>query len=1155
MSTIFVQEKGLCKVVNTPSNNPFMISPFGIFCTACNSPFLDSNGIQKMKQLKNHQGKHTTKKLMKFTATIDLMNSVNEALYTVKQDLDVTKFLKNTIDKPINAYSCLNCDFFSHNKANMEKHSSTKNHKFELKDHYKSNCGRLVPFDILVSQNEKAHGYDIIKGNNKTASLKVVSSFIQQYLPRNEFTDIYIPTFTVLMKHFGNNINKTKQFLEKYSNILHKEPSEIPLTIMNEESRNFFEFFLKGCIWWIDNRAYQETNLLNAQIRGRLLKFDYNDNEGISTQNGFNVRKSNTQTVIQIKKMITVIFLFDCTQFSKSDFTNEREYVLQMSKNHYNEYRKDKSRLAHIYEDMATNSCLFQRLLLCVLKQKQQSSLDLVLGIVVAICSMLTVKKVKNEPDVTQFRTVASMSSIFSTQLYIYRLATASVICNTDQSNEKAIDDLIHWFRVSHVTNTICPLIKKCRNEDSKKISSMKSTINPSTGDIMIKEYKFPKNLWELMIPTLYDKLVASFEKSFIGQEWKEVLDLSKKIKIDGMEDGVLTEKIDFFLFDNVNDRSKQINKASANINLRPQIHDNVINQISALMVIVLSCCGGGATRHTEIDNLCLNRCSYKNECVYYVVESIKKGNATSSNPLGKGIPHKLSMEMSRLFLLYCILGKKWKADTHEYISHIIFNSNKNQLDRCEKYNVISNTLKRNILKFHKEYFNIETLFNDLGVLRQFYSSLGNAIFSINEETSCSVLEQYVSTSDNVASLHGHTKRTHDLHYSSKLPLEIVYEQYHIGLGSKSYSSSQYPSLNDTRTPFQPIDIDELLFNLHSIYGFGENNSGFLCNEQKMMVLDSTNNYQSHSLYNVGCGKGKSLTWLLPSFSRTRLNQKSKCTIVILPYKFLLHHHHSHVLQTLTNHNILDVSSYSRDDLDIDSIPRFLSEDSNLPHILFLTVDAFHFICNRYIFRLRQIIELGYVNKIIWDECHTIFTETNFRFSYDSIRQYLCSFDQVPVICMSGTFPSIYMEHFCKYLTRKDSPVVASPFDGLFKVIQDDDPLGSPKVEIVVNIYQKSNRIDGYCEMATTFIKNYSENHKDSRIHVIASTKEEATNLESLLISDLVVKKDEISVATSDITKNSVKDIADKWSKNLLKILITTTLGKNICLSFVTWFF
>ena len=111
------------------------------------------------------------------------------------------------------------------------------------------------------------------------------------------------------------------------------------------------------------------------------------------------------------------------------------------------------------------------------------------------------------------------------------------------------------------------------------------------------------------------------------------------------------------------------------------------------------------------------------------------------------------------------------------------------------------------------------------------------------------------------------------------------------------------------------------------------------------------------------------------------------------------------------------------------------------------------------------------------------------------------------------------------------------------------------KVEIVVNIYQKSNRIDGYCEMATTFIKNYSENHKDSRIHVIASTKEEATNLESLLISDLVVKKDEISVATSDITKNLVKDIADKWSKNLLKILITTTLGKNICLSFVTWFF
>ena len=1145
MNVKFDPNKGLCQVTDV-KNCPFMVSPFGIYCITCDSPFLDSNGIQTIKQLHNHKRLHKKKKMHPFSSSESLMKSTNKALSNVKNELDLSKFLDNRIDEPINAYSCNDCKFIHKSCFSLNHHVKAKKHSYEpkLKKHYRSNCSRLIPVELFLSQNQNANGYDIITTNTETVSSKLASSFIREYLSTNESTNIYIPVFTLLIKHFDNDIEKTKYFLGQYSQMLCNDVLSIPRSIMNDDDCKFLEFLVNGFIWWIENWANDDTHRLNAQLRNKLLKFEYNDNEGNSSQNGFNVRKKNSHVLPEIRRMITVIFSFDCTKFSDESFKIERDILLKLTKSHFKNYKQNMSRSnrTEIYSEM-TEKVLFQRLLLCVVRQKQQTSFELLLGIVIAICSMLTVKKVKDSADSIQFKTFSSVSTIFGTQLYIYRLATASILSRTLQTNQKAIDDLIIWFRDSHVINTISPLIKNCRSEDDKKVNTMTKSINPFTGDITIKHFQFKRNKWKKMIPTFYDKLVARFEQAFIGQNWKKVLDLSKKIKVDGIKDGVLTENIDVFIFDGDNDDANQIFKASSDINLQPQILDVVINDISAITTIVLSCCGGGATRHTEIDSLCHNKCSYRNDSIYYAAESIKKGNSTTTS-LSKVVHHKLSMEMSRVFLLYCIMGTKWKSKSNEYRSRIIFNSNRNQTVSCESYVVISNAIKRNILMVVKDYFDIQTTFNDLKVLRQLYSSLGNAIFSISDETSSNVLEQSICTSDNVALLHGHTKRTHDLHYASKLPLELVYEQYHKALGSTTFSSTKKTSPNDA-IPFQPIDKTTLLFDLRSIYGFGGNNNGFLCKEQEEMVFDSSNNYKSHSLYNVGCGKGKSLSWLLPSFTRTRLNQKNKCTIVILPYKFLLHHHHSHVIQTLQNQNIIDVASVSRYDLDIDSSPEFLSEHTNLPHILFLTIDAFHFICSHFITAFREKVHCGYINKIIWDECHTIFTETSFRSCYESIRLYLCSFPQVPVICMSGTFPIIYFDNFCNYLTRKDSPVVAPTFEGKFHIIQDDDPLGSPKVAIKVNICDDINDVNGHLLMCVDFLISYLKTNNDSRIHIITSTKEEATTMNRLVLSRLNLNQEEVGTATGDTEKDLVKDIAQKWSKNLLKILVTTTLGKE----------
>ncbi len=110
--------------------------------------------------------------------------------------------------------------------------------------------------------------------------------------------------------------------------------------------------------------------------------------------------------------------------------------------------------------------------------------------------------------------------------------------------------------------------------------------------------------------------------------------------------------------------------------------------------------------------------------------------------------------------------------------------------------------------------------------------------------------------------------------------------------------------------------------------------------QQKEMVTLAANSVATHAYVGLPCGRGKSMSWLVPILASLISGRHIGIRIVILPYKFLLGHMVEQARSFLGRlSNMLKVVFAESTTIRQDLFPTFL-EDRVLPSLLFLNLDA-----------------------------------------------------------------------------------------------------------------------------------------------------------------------------------------------------------------------
>jgi hypothetical protein len=198
---------------------------------------------------------------------------------------------------------------------------------------------------------------------------------------------------------------------------------------------------------------------------------------------------------------------------------------------------------------------------------------------------------------------------------------------------------------------------------------------------------------------------------------------------------------------------------------------------------------------------------------------------------------------------------------------------------------------------------------------------------------------------------------------------------------------------------------------------FGPDASYTSCYQQELVEFAASST-PVHAHADVPCGGGKSMAWMLPVAACLLYGRHSvsgKCTIVVLPYKFLAAFQTKATSSFLLECTDAWIATYNASDFSRNKFPDYLSHDDFLPDIVFLTIDALSIIIEKHKPHLARFCQSGYIQCLIIDEIHISLTE-DFCPAYESLTK-MPSFG-VPILTMSGSLPCQFRPSVLRYLGR-----------------------------------------------------------------------------------------------------------------------------------------
>jgi hypothetical protein len=287
--------------------------------------------------------------------------------------------------------------------------------------------------------------------------------------------------------------------------------------------------------------------------------------------------------------------------------------------------------------------------------------------------------------------------------------------------------------------------------------------------------------------------------------------------------------------------------------------------------------------------------------------------------------------------------------------------------------------------------------------------------------------------------------------------------------------------------------------------------------------------FNQHCLGLLPPGEGKSETYLIPTIARRMASQQPRMIIHVSPYSFLMSYQYTSACSAMKKLNLgeVSISCLTGGDITVGGLPEALKSKETLPHLLFLNLDAMHHLFELYVEDLKTW--KPFIDKIVIDEVHTIFSELAFRDKY-SVYYCLPALG-VPIVALSGSIPSFAVS---KLAQRIGLSIFDDSHD--LKVIRGGDIIGN---------FPKGFRIsavldDAYLSKIVDFVNRClgAQPNPNCAVHVFVSEKGEGRKIHEKLKLRFSCR-----IVTSDNSLDDVNDVAAAWSRSEFNVLISTSIA------------
>lgn len=1098
------------------------ITPFGVICLECNTAIGngdDGNKLANSIRLHYTRKKHTLKGNLSYKDLSKILKQLIASRFSGLKDF--SPWIKDDSRK---VYKC-SCGTRTMNFWNMNRHVKSMaankregEHNWVVFEAYLSVCGRIIEKEDLqymlndvpstsLDGNENETNSCIVQ-NDSSYSSSSTSQPVCAYIPIKHMNNKWITITSEKVKNIFNPYKKANERLDPYVHSL-------KLLIINEqgpviqniktavsmqkgpddsEIDSSLKFLMNCAKCWVNRYCREHVSVLNGRVRFHLQSFF---DESILVNAGYNINFTMRENESTITNEILVILELSwkmVTDGKCSDCMGQK----------INALKSEITNVMNVHNGIVTDKAveeiiqklIIQRYLHFINIEKQSNAYSLLTGHRITILRLFKLKRddsgnMSNSDNDMKLvmRSCGEFGSTVALHIHIYRLAAASLIACTEAS---CWESILAEVKESSLCHILAPLVNKLKQMNNEKIDIRKKELKQN-GDIIIDKFKFPYSKWSRLVPNLASKFNAIFEVIFSTDKWKQIVDLKHDINVTmiGSQHNMNREDLLHYNF-YVNINGKIIEEKE--LLVRDDIEIKSLEQLTALVMISLHGLGFGSTRISELFRLQQHQIYWKGGNFYYLTVSNKRKSSITTNK--KTVTHKLPAGISRFLLLYDYVGRQVSSGREEFL--------------FEKGKVNVESENKQIYPEFADLFELSTNCSCL-VMRHLYTSICNFLFPGNQ---MDLEKGVVTTAGNVAEMSGHTRETHEQYYSSSISKEGFFDKYHYSLGADII----FDEVNNE--PLGLTSESDVLHYLKVIFGL---QADFLSKFQKQMVLDSCNNISKHSFCSISCGGGKSLSWVIPTIRNSLKQVRNKMSIVVVPYCFLLEHHVNNTRNLIgTCRKNIDVVPLKGTDVHENELPITLRDKESLPAILFLSLEAIRKLVEYHHLYLNELGSDNHLEKIYVDEAHTILSEMNFRPSYEALSK-LATFN-VPISLFSGTFQRSFVSTFLEYL-------FGSGDNRMYNFIIDESIFGDTLMRM-----EHCSSKDYLMKCCHEIIK-YLRSYKNLNVHVIVSTKDEGLKVES----ELRTKEIDCEFICSD-SKNQA-EVATKWNNDLLKVLITTTLG------------
>jgi superfamily II DNA helicase RecQ len=716
---------------------------------------------------------------------------------------------------------------------------------------------------------------------------------------------------------------------------------------------------------------------------------------------------------------------------------------------------------------------IIPRFLLRILLQTQPNAFSLMLGVL--FCIARGFRKVGN--DGVKLVSCARFASQASAQISLYRAGVCGYLACLKNNLESESKKLVVEARASAVLNLVCPQIRRCREQQRRKPPRFIKSISPN-GDITVGSIFVPKSKWSTAIPHLVSLCKDLLNLILIGDQWADILDIDKEITV------VIGENQCSFSLNGTNISSSNLKLVDS------AMARDKLEQLQAFMEIAFHGMGCGALRGTEVERLddSFQSIIWHNNACYYHACVIKQFSWRSmkSKPL---IEHRLPDTVSRIFLLCAHLSRSTKS------SSLLFQRSNRKYTMNWAFQKLYNLPQ------------LPTLLD----MRHIETSIQNLIFPDS-----SVWDGVLTATEESATSAGHNFSTHKRHYGSKLEgsRELLYREFHAGIGE----------VHRRATSARSLDAPGLLNALRILYG---PRAEYMSSAQESLTWSSAVENHKHTICLIPCGGGKSVSWIVPAYARLLNGLQRQTIFVLFPYSFLMKHQLESTLSLIGDVGLsLSIVSLRLSCISERGLPDSLSNDSDLPHIVYATVDAMASLMRHHSCHLKRWAEKSLLSKIFIDEIHCIFTES-FRSVYEDISTI--SSYSVPIVGLSGSLPEPFLPSLFSFFHLGDIQQAT--------IIKGGDPIRTGFRLSVSSVKHHSH-------LAAKFAKNFIDRHKskgnDYSVHILCALKSDVDIISSEID---IFENYTLGRVTGDSSCDHMERTAADWREGKIDILVSTTVA------------